>query len=538
MKLEQIELPVNNPILADYLLEDTAIHSFFQYRYTDEAFVERANYLEQQHYNRQELVHVIRSYMTPFGLSEAIEENLLALQNGALTVVGGQQAGLLTGPLYSVHKAITVILLAKEQGKKLGKAVVPLFWIAGEDHDIEEINHTFTIQQSEVKKRGYGERSKRKTMASTTELNREATWEFIKNVFKDYGETAYTAALLNDLRKALDHSKTFTDFFTYLMNDLFKAHGLLMIDAAYPLFRQYESAHFAKLIKQSTRIAEVVTAKEEAFAKAGYGNPICANIDAANLFYVQDGERYLLERRHHQFVNLNANIKLTEDDLLAIAEEKPQLLSNNVVTRPLMQEMNLPVLAFVGGPGELAYWATLKDAFDLLGLQMPIFAPRLNITFITRQVNQLLQEKAFTIADVFEGKEQQEKADFLTSIQDEEAQQYLTEMEQFIMGKYDELTSYLEGQQFHLEKIANKNKENHLKQFNYFSQKLKQAVETKHLVAIQQFDKLTSELMPNGGYQERSFAPYQYLNMYGPSLIDDILAKDWCVANKHIIVYL
>lgn len=538
MKLETISLPVNNRVLADYWSEDAGIHSFFQYRYCDAAFKERLQYLQQQDYQRNELVNVIRSYMEPFGISEAAEQHLQALQQGATAIVGGQQAGLLTGPLYSVHKAITVILLAKEQSEKLDTKVVPLFWIAGEDHDLDEINHTYTIKESAVKKRGYGEHFKYKTMASATKLQREATWSFIENVFKDFGESAFTVELLEQLKIALNQSETFTDFFTILMNDLFKSHGLLMIDAAYPLFRQLESSSFVRLIHHSARIAEVVVAKESMLNMEGYGRPIDAKEDAANLFYVKDGERFLLERRHEQFVNLNANIKLTEEQLLTIAKETPQYLSNNVVTRPLMQEMMLPVLAFVGGPGELAYWATLKDAFDVLGLQMPIFSPRLNITLVTRQVEQILKEKSLNVKDVFGGKEQQLKMTYLSSIQDRQTQQQLAEMEKYVLGKYDELALYLADQQLHVEKLLEKNKENHIKQFSYFSQKIQQAVEIKHEVALKQYDTLTSELMPNGGYQERVFSPYLYMNVYGLSLIDDLLATEIELTNEHLVVYL
>ena len=161
-----------------------------------------------------------------------------------------------------------------------------MFWIAGEDHDIDEINHIFTIEQGEVKKRGYSERSNRKTMASETILNREATLSFIETVFKDYGETEYTANLLRDLKEALNQSDTFTSFFAYVMNDLFKAHGLLMLDAAYPLFRQFESENFMTLIEHSEKIAVVVAKKEQALHEAGYGTPIQTNAEAAHLFYL------------------------------------------------------------------------------------------------------------------------------------------------------------------------------------------------------------------------------------------------------------
>jgi len=321
------------------------------------------------------------------------------------------------------------------------------------------------------------------------------------------------------------------------MNDIFKSHGLLMIDAAYPLFRQMESESFIKLIHYSSRIAEVVIAKEAAFERVGYGKPIEAKEDAANLFYVKDGERFLLERRSDQFVHLNANIKFTEEQLVTIAMESPQQLSNNVVTRPLMQEMMLPVLAFVGGPGELAYWATLKDAFDVLELQMPIFAPRLNITFINRQVEQILNEKSLTVKDIFEGKEQEMKAAFLSSIKDQQAKNQLVEMENYILSKYSELATHLTEQHLDLEKLLEKNKENHVKQFNFFGQKIQQAIEMKHEVALRQYDTLKAELMPNGGYQERAFSPYQYMNVYGLSLIDDFLSEEYELSNEHLVVY-
>lgn len=98
-----------------------------------------------------------------------------------------------------------------------------MFWIAGEDHDIEEINHTYSMTNGEVKKRGYSERSKLKKMASTTQLNKEALQQFILNVFKDFGETEHTADLLNSVLSHAENSETFTDFFTLLMNDLFKS---------------------------------------------------------------------------------------------------------------------------------------------------------------------------------------------------------------------------------------------------------------------------------------------------------------------------
>ena len=538
MKLESIQVPIKNHVLADYWSPNTAIHQFFEYEYNDQAFEKRAEHLARNSRDQKELTTIIRQFMEPLGLSKKANEHLEQLEQGAMVIVGGQQAGILTGPLYSVHKAISVIALAKEQSTKLQQPVIPVFWIAGEDHDLEEINHTFTMRDMDIKKRAYGERSRRKTMASTTSLNKESMTQLINTIIKDFGETAHTERLFNQLLDALNKSETFTDFFARLMNGLFKEEGLLMIDAAHPKFRQYEHNNFAQLINHSEEIARFVTEKEAALEIAGYGKPILATEDAANLFYVKDGERFLLERRHDQFINLAANIKFSREELLTIAQQHPEYLSNNVVTRPLMQEMTLPVLAFVGGPGELAYWATLKDAFSVLGLQMPIFAPRLNITIVTRHVEQLLRESHLTVEDVWNGKAMALKDQFIAEVQDDTVKHQIQEMQRLLLEKYDTLAQYFAEQHMSLDKILEKNKENHVRQFDYLQQKVEQTVLSKHETTIRKFMTLQHELYPNDGFQERSYNPYQYINEFGPTLIDEMLKKTYSIGNHHYFLYL
>lgn len=538
MKLESIQVPIKNHVLADYWSPNTAIHQFFEYEFNDQAFEKRAEHLARNSRDQKELTTIIRQFMEPLGLSKKANEHLEQLEQGAMVIVGGQQAGILTGPLYSVHKAISVIALAKEQSTKLQQPVIPVFWIAGEDHDLEEINHTYTVHGELLKKRAYGERSRRKTMASATALNKESMTQLINTIIRDIGETEYTETLIKQLVDALNNSETFTDFFACLMNQLFKEEGLLLIDAANFQFRQFEHKYFAQIIQSNEEIARVVTEKEQELERAGYGKPILATYEAANLFYVEDGERHLLERKNDLFVNLAANLKFTQEELLEVAHNHPERLSNNVVTRPLMQEMTLPVLAFVGGPGELAYWATLKNAFSVLDLQMPIFAPRLHITIVTRHVEQLLREHQLTVTDVWEGKALHLKERFIADVQDSEAKRQIQAMQQLLVEKYEELASYLEKQHLQLDKILEKNQENHAKQFDYLQQKIEQTVLGKHETTIRKFMTLQNELYPNDGFQERSFNPYQYFNEFGPMLITEMLKQNYSIGKHHYLLYL
>ena len=536
MKLEQISLPVNNGVLADYWKKEANIHSFFAYPLEQQSFAKRASVLQKQFYKREALVSVIRSYMARFGVSEQAENHLQELEKGALAIVGGQQAGVLTGPLYSVYKAITVILIANEQRRLLDMPIVPIFWIAGEDHDIEEINHTYTVVNGDVQKRSYSKRSNKKMMASAMKIDQDMMDQLIVTVFKDFGETAYTEELLDEVLAISRDSETFTDFFASLMNRLFAKYGLLMIDSAYEPFRKFESEYFERLIEHNEEIASVVVEQEQALQQAGYGKPIEASIHNANLFYVRDGERFLLERKDDYFVNALAHIKLSKAELLQIAKLSPEKLSNNVVTRPLMQEMTLPVLAFVGGPGELAYWATLKHAFDILELEMPIFAPRLNISIVTRKIQPLLDLHQLAFKDIIAGKVTTLKEQFIANVKNQQALSHIDGMQQALIAQYELLYARLMNDGLSLGKIIEKNKTFHIKQFDYLKNKIDEQTLQKYDVAIRQFNTIQSEIFPNNEWQERIFNPYQLLNQYGPTFVDDLIQLPMAISPQHYVV--
>ena len=538
MKLEQIQLPVTNLLYADYIANKDTTHEFFEYNQQASDFERRAQYLKTKTYQFEKLAQTIEQYMAPFGISEQVQANIDLLRKGAYAVVGGQQAGILTGPLYSVHKAITVLLLSKKQSEALQMPIVPIFWIAGEDHDIEEINHTYTMVDGQLKKRAYSIRSRKKTMASETVFDKVEMERSIRQIFLDYGETQYTKDILKTVQKAIQNSKTFTELFTSLMNDLFKQYGLLMIDAANESFRHLQSNYFVQLIENSETIAAKVYEKEQQLVSVGYPMPIQANMKGVNLFFVQDGERHLLEWEDGFAKNKAAQLKFTKEQLIEIAKETPYCLSNNVVTRPLMQDMILPVLAFVGGPGELAYWATLKPAFEQLQLQMPIFTPRMHFTIVTRQVASILNEQGLTVEDVFNGKSAEQLEQFLASIEDEKANDMIETLQQLVVAQYDKLCEHLQQQSVDVSRVIAKNELLHIQQFDYLKRKITEQVKLKHDIQIKRYEKIHHELTPFNGLQERIFNPYKYINESGLSFISIIMENEIELNCQHKVIFV
>lgn len=539
MLLEKMSIPVQNQFLTAYKEDDIFTEKYFDYANLEESYKERVSELSTRQFKRDEIADVIQDFMEPFGLSEAAKTHIQELrQEDAVTIVGGQQAGILTGPLYSVHKAITVVLHAQAQRRKLGIPVIPVFWVAGEDHDIDEINHVHTQTEGQVMKEQMYERFVLKLTASDTEFDRHKMVTFVKTIFGKFGETAYTEALLAEVLEAVQQENTFTGFFVRLMNDLFAKEGLLFIDAAYEPLRKLESEYFCQLIKASEYIAHVVNEKEEMMHSEGFNKPIGAEKDAAHLFYIHETGRALLSRSGERFVNEAAGLEFTEEELLEIAQEQPALLSNNVVTRPIMQEYLLPVLAFVGGAGELAYWAILKEAFHHLSLKMPIFLPRMSITFISRQTEKQLKEQDLTVEDVMEGKAAQKKAMLVEKFHDNRFIETVNQLQETFTSEYEKLTDWFEEDNQMMQQLLQQNLKQHERQFDYLRNKYEDTIYVRHGKTLRQFDQLEAELYPLGQLQERIYHPYVYLNEYGPSLIQDLLALPFENDGEHYNVYL
>ncbi|WP_313891380.1 bacillithiol biosynthesis cysteine-adding enzyme BshC [Psychrobacillus sp.] len=536
MRLEQHTQPFASAFYKKYLEDTCSLSSFFHYEWDQKALNSRLQETDFSKHKRAELVDVITSYMSQFGISQKSNVHLEELKKDGVVVIGGQQAGILTGPMYSIHKAISVVVLAKQQREKLGVPVIPVFWIAGEDHDIDEINHVYIERGRKLQKHVYPEVSRVKKIASETALNKDVLKAYLDEVFQSLPETLYTKELFHKVNGLLEKNLTYTDFFTALMNDLFQEEGLLLIDAAYKPLRNLESDYFQSIIKQSSELAKVVFDKEATFDQAGYGTPIQTKESAAHLFYVEDGERFLLERIDGLFVHESKGISFSEEELLNIAVNHPEKLSNNVVSRPLMQEMVFPVLSFIGGPGEIAYWGILKPAFELFQMKMPVIMPRLSVTVVNAKTQSLLEKFSFGVPDTWDGTVDAAKLQYINEHRNVKVPQLIHTIKQELASKYEQLNELLQDEELKLSLVVEKNLRIHEKQLNFLEHAIEDTFLGKLDASIHRYDRITMELVPNGGLQERVYSPMQLLNEIGPSFIKELLDIPYEFNGKHHVV--
>ncbi|WP_353047710.1 MULTISPECIES: bacillithiol biosynthesis cysteine-adding enzyme BshC [unclassified Exiguobacterium] len=371
---------------------------WLDYRGMDEVEKRAQEITGRSYEHLHEIVHILKQQQRQFGeLSDRLVANLdLLEQREAYVMVTGQQVGVFGGPLFAVYKLLAVIKRAKQAEKKLGKPVLPIFWMATEDHDFAEINHVFTTQTFS--------RTLKKDALSTIPLAGKASVgelefdrlklelvQMAQQLLLNETETPYTSDLYNELIDLIQMSHSFAQFFGRMMRR-FVGTDFLLFDPHTQDVRALERPMFRRLIEHQDALQHTLAHSYEE------GMPsVELNKEAAHLFY-HDGTRELLTKIDGVYTTKRGH-RFTETELLSEIEAHPERFSNNVVSRPLMQEYLFPTLGYVGGPGEIAYWLQLRPLFHELGWKMPLLLPRLGGVIVSRNDEKKLRQESVTLEE-------------------------------------------------------------------------------------------------------------------------------------------
>jgi len=542
MEIVNLSLPATNRFASAYLEQSDDVMSFFHYRFNNLADdSKRLAELSTRKFPREELAEYIEKFMDRFPTSPAVKTSLNKLKKPeSVVVIGGQQAGILTGPLFSIHKIISVIKLAQEKERQLGIPVVPVFWIAGEDHDFQEVNHVFVPVNQKMDKWTYPERVWEKKMVSDIKLNKQVCLSWVKNVIENFGETKHTKTLLDFAGHLIEKSDTFVDFFAQIIMELFKDSGILLVDSGDPNFRLLQQDLFIEQINHHQDITLALLEQQKKIQNSGFPLAIEATEESANLFYYdrKHNERILLEYDSiiEQFVGKNGTVSFTKNELVGMAKANPAQLSNNVVTRPLMQELLFPTLAFIAGPGEIAYWAELKLVFEHFEMKMPQIVPRLNITFLDRSVETDIEELELALVDVLKEGTKGAEERFLESIKDREIDALFQTARELLLEQYRLIEQKTVRVDSGLLPLLNKNEAILLKEINFMQSKLENAVKFKFDITLNKFNRVNLALRPGGSPQERIWNVFYYLNQYGMDFLSNVMRLSFEFDGKHKVI--
>lgn len=544
MEIENLFIPATNPFATGYYAGKPEIQGHFHYNYLEQkCYSHRLKELAGRTFMRERLADHISSYMKPFPSSEKVVQSIAKLrQENSVVVIGGQQAGILTGPLYTIHKVISIITLAKEKEQELGVPVVPVFWIAGEDHDYPEVNHVYMPNDHQMQKCLYPEKVFDKRMVTECLINRDVCMNWTQSLIREFGETKFTNDLLKLTEEAISKSKTFVDYFAYLIMTFFKEQGLLIVDSGDVQLRELEKDILLQQIEDNVQIQLALLAQQAEIHKLGLKNTIESTGASANLFYYDEKhhERILLEydKEAEMFRGKNGTVSFTMKELSKIARQHPEKLSNNVVTRPVTQELLFPTLAFIAGPGEIAYWAELKKVFERFRIKMPIIVPRISITLLEREIEADLTHLELNLHEVLQRGVSSQKALFLDSVRDRGFTSLFARTKEQIQENYRLIFERTKQEYRGLLPLLNKNETFLMGQIDFMEEKIEEALRMKHEHRLKKYDRVENSLRPLGGPQERVWNIFYFLNKYGTNLVNELCRLSFNFDGNHKIVKL
>lgn len=379
-------------LFLDFLSHFDRVQRFFHRPPTVDGVKESARSLNFPAERRAALVRALTAQNQTGDESVARSLEKLARPD-AVAVVSGQQAGFLGGPAYSVYKAMTAVRWARELQQR-GVDAVPVFWMATEDHDIEEVSSAWTLdRQGLPQKLEAAVTGAPGGPAGPTTLDAAAIEALEEGLFgQDWASEAVELA-----RAAYGEPSTFGDAFKALFQKIFERRGLILLDPLDPALRSIAAPAFRTALQRCDEIHDALTARGAELEDAGYAQQVKIPEHGTLLFTIRDGRRRPLVRDGEHFV-IDGE-RLTLEQTLAIVDEAPETFSPNALLRPSVQDVLLPTAAYVGGPAEIAYMAQAEVVFERVAGRMPAILPRASFTLIDSRRARLLSKYGLRVQD-------------------------------------------------------------------------------------------------------------------------------------------
>ncbi len=483
------------------------------------SFKIQAGRIDAVRYQRKTLAAVLRDQNLMFGAAPASLARILELEDPrSLVVIGGQQAGLLGGPLYTLFKALTVLSLAERLGAELDRPVVPMFWIASEDSDVAEVNHAYvTDAAGRLLKLDLGGALEENLPVSRIPLG-QGIIEILSSLSRELPETEHSGETMSALTRAYSPGSSYPRAFGAWMQYCLGDRGLIMIDPSDGRLKSLAAPLFRREIEEKGAVARAVIRQTRVLESAGYRPQIELRDGILTLFH-QDPARDSIAVSGNGFTLKSGGKSFTKTELLSLLNDTPETFSPNAALRPLFQDTILPTLAVVLGPSELAYYSQLTEAYRDLGVVMPILVPRASLTLIDGKAGKLLDAYGLTLSDVLV--ENQRLADRLAARDIPPAL-----LADYAAGKaavekiWNGLTPETASFDATLGPTARNAGAYGLKRFDWMEKKILRAAKRKNEVLRERMLRINSSLYPKGGLQERTLCLAPFLARYGKAVIE------------------
>jgi len=503
-------------LILDYLDQKNSLKDFYRYSPSIEGILEAANARQFEPEQRGLLADRLLSQYDEGGIdlkkSKLTATNIeLLREENSLTITTGHQLNLMGGPLYSLYKILSVIKLTRvlnEQQQDFN--FIPVFWMATEDHDFEEVDHFYF--------KGEKYQWNRDSKGAVGRLDNEGLGSILDQLKSELANYSGNAEKVIQLftNSYLKQDK-YANSCRTLYHQLFGDEGLVIIDGDDPELKRSFIPEFRKELSQFSTESSV-NHQSEALGKS---YKIQVNPRKINLFYLNEG-RERIEFDGKDYILVDSKKKILDQDLIAELEEHPERFSPNVLMRPMYQEKILPNVAYIGGGGEIAYWLQLKANFDEFKLDFPVLLLRNSIVYLKEKESAIVNELQLDWQQLFE-----REGDLVKSwVTDQSSEELLIKKE--ISDFHDlweglkkkslkedaSLGPHVEAQEVRLQKWLEALKD-----------KLIRSQRRKNEVQVNKIKSLLAEIAPNGSLQERRESMIELLLIKGDQLVPELLEK-------------
>lgn len=525
-------------LFVHYLHRFPDLRAFFEYDPYDPRSVERRARWLDEHFrgDRKTLAADLEQFNREIGAADAAIENARALgDDKALAIVTGQQAGLLGGPLYTLYKALSAIRLAEVASNQLNRPVIPVFWIASEDHDFDEVRRAFfNDAKGAIREIALPPAPGMRVSMSDRPVPRRVAG-MLREIRQALGPVMRDADVLQQAEAAAVAARSWSDWFARLMANWLSPYGLVMLDPMRRDLRRPLANFWPTVLVRGEGIHRETTAAARRLRRNGYEPGLELDTNHSHLFVFHDQERLALFWQGDTLVDREGRIRLTAGQATRLMREEPWRFSANVVLRPIVQEILLPTLAFVAGPGEIAYLAQMRHVYPLFGLQMPIIHPRASFTVVTPEVAQRLVACSVGAGTILTGKGEEALLERLRSVDPVGIEQKLGQLREQITHAYETAIDDLQKISPHLTKLGKANLERVLAQVAFLEKKAWYHLRKSHQALTKNFRALQNALLPAGKPQERFHAVLPLLAQCGRGLIRYLL-RNAPVAGHQVVI--
>ncbi len=408
-------VPKSSALLLDYLYHHDRLASYYSGSPFDlESYQAAATSVQAlKAADRRVLTEILERQNRSLGAGDQALANIRRLREpGTFAVITGQQAGLFSGPAFTLYKALTTVRLAQHLSRQ-GIDAVPVFWLATEDHDLEEVASVAILdgEGNRVELTDAGERPAPRSSVGYVKLTQAVTAALDQTEStlaqapaSGPGEEDFRQHLLRDLRDTYQPGVTWARAFGTFLTRLFSRWGVVMIDPLDDAVHRLAAPIYERALVQAANLRDKLRARSEDLVKAGYHAQVHVSDDATLLFIEEEGNRVPVHERAGSF-SLGGSLETGLEQLISVAREQPLRYSPNALLRPIVQDFLFPTVAYIAGPSELAYWAQSQAIYPEFGRPMPVVFPRAAFTLVDHRSHKLQEKYQIKLEDVWQGEE-------------------------------------------------------------------------------------------------------------------------------------